>query len=282
VRRAGRDPNGDEPDGDLGLKEGADVFDVDRYLQRIGCGGQTGVDIATLRKLQRNHLMAIPYNSAAYDLADGVHIVDLDDSAIFETSIVQGRGGACYHLNRLFHRLLRELGYDVTLLAGSTAEGWENFGTDIEHMFNRVCLDGDEWLVDVGYPGPTYVEPLLVCDTVQPQYGSQFRLVDHQSGIAVQRRAAATRWSVVYTFTMTPRQWSDWKELEDNFREILSDSGRADTQEILCGRTFQNGQVVLRQRRYLTVRNGREQVRTITDDDEHRMLLSRVLSGDLD
>lgn len=258
------------------------MFDVDGYLRRIGCGGETGVDIATLRKLQRNHLMAIPYSSVAYDLADGVHVVDLDDDAIFETSIVEGRGGACYHLNRLFHRLLRELGYDVTLMAGSTAEGRDAFGTDIEHMFGRVRLDGADWLVDVGYPGPTYVEPLLVADTVQSQYGSQFRLVPRESGFALQRRGAVTRWSVVYTFTMKPRQWSDWKELEDNFREILADPERDDTHEILCGRACANGQVFLRQRRYLTVRNGREQVRTITEDDEHRMLLSRILSGDLD
>lgn len=257
------------------------MFDVDRYLQRIGCAGESGVDSATLRRLQRNHLMAIPYSSLAYDLADGPHIVDLDDDAIFETSIAEGRGGACYHLNRLFHRLLRELGYDVTLVAGSTAEGRDNFGTDVEHMFNRVSLDGEDWLVDVGYPGPTYVEPLPVSDTVRSQYGSQFRLVEHESGMALQRRGAATRWGVVYTFSLKPRQWSDWKELEDNFREILADSARTGTREILCGRAVEDGQVFMRQRRYLTVRNGREQVRTITDDDEHRMLLSRILSGDL-
>nr|AXL06022.1 3-amino-5-hydroxybenzoic acid synthase [uncultured bacterium] len=225
--------------------------------------------------------MAIPYNSTAYDLADGVSIVDLDDDAVFDRSILQGRGGACYHLNRLFHRLLRELGYEVTLVAGSTAEGRDNFGTDVEHMFNRVSLDGDEWLVDVGYPGPSYVEPLLVTTTVQAQYGSQFRLVDHEAGFALQRRGPATRWSVVYTFSLTPRDWSDWKELEDNFRAILADSGRTDTQEILCGRAFEEGLAFMRQRRYLTVRNGREQVRTITDDDEHRMLLARILSDDL-
>lgn len=257
------------------------MFDVDRYLQRIGCAGQTGVDLATLRRLQKHHLMAIPYSSVAYDLADGVHIVDLDDDAIFETSIAEGRGGACYHLNRLFHLLLRELGYDVTLLAGSTAEGRDNFGTDIEHMFNRVLLAGEDWLVDVGYPGPTYVEPLPVTAGVSTQYGSQFRLVDDDTGIALRRRGPATRWSSLYTFTMRPRQWSDWKELEDNFREILATPGRDDTQEILCGRAFENGQVFMRQRRYLTVRNGREQVRTITDDDEHRTLLAGILSGDL-
>ncbi|MFB9609947.1 arylamine N-acetyltransferase [Kutzneria kofuensis] len=240
----------------------------------------TGVDLETLRTLQKRHLMAIPYNSLAYSVDDGIEIVDLDDDEVFEKTIVDGQGGACYHLNRMFHRLLAELGYDVSLLAGSTAEGRQNFGTDIEHMFNRVTLDGDEWLVDVGYPGPTYVEPVRVGDEVQRQYGSQFRIVDHEGGFALQRRGAATRWGVTYTFTTKARQWSDWKELEDNFRELVADSGRTDTQEVLCGRAFGDGQVFLRQRRHLTVRNGREQVRTITDDNEHRMLLDRILSGD--
>lgn len=256
------------------------MFDVDGYLRRIGCAGETGVDIATLRRLQKHHLMAVPYSSLAYDLADGPHIVDLDDDDLYGTSIAEGRGGACYHLNRLFHRLLQELGYDVTLLAGTTAEGRDNFGTDIEHMFNKVTLDGDDWLVDVGYPGPVYVEPLLVSGAVQSQYGNQFRLVEHEAGMALQRRGAVTRWGVVYTFSLKPRQWSDWKVLEDNFRAILSDPGRDDTREVLCGRAVENGQVFMRQRRYLTVHNGREQVRTITDDDEHRVLLSRILSGD--
>src|SRR6266511_3158608 len=130
------------------------MFDVGTYLRRIGCAGATGVNLETLRTLQRKHLMAIPYSSLAYDLADGVDIVDLDDDVVFERTIADGHGGACYHLNRLFFRLLSELGYDVTLLAGNTAEGRQNFGTDVEHMFCRVTLDGDAWLVDVGYPGP--------------------------------------------------------------------------------------------------------------------------------
>jgi amide synthase len=180
---------------------------------------------------------------------------------------------------RLFFRLLRELGYDVTLMAGYTAEGRENFGVDVEHMFSRVALDGDEWLVDVGYPGPSYIEPLLISGTVQTQYGCQYRLVDHEPEITLQRRGAVSRWSVPYTFTMKSRQWSDWKELEDRLREILSDTGRNDGQEILFGRTFENGQVVMKGRRYLTVRDGREQVRTIMDDGEHRVLISSILSG---
>lgn len=256
------------------------MFDVDRYLKRIGCAGETGVDIATLRKLHKNHLMTIPYNGATQDFSDGPSLVDLDEDATFETSVVQGRGGTCFQLNRLFARLLTELGYDVTLMAASTAEGWEVSGLDVEHMFNRVTLDGEQWLVDVGYPGPSYIEPLLVSDAVQSQYGCQFRLVERGSRIALQRRGRITRWSVVYSFTMTPREWSDWKDMEDFLvREITADTGPQDGTKILCGRTLDNGQVVLKGRRHLTVRDGREEIRTITDDAEHERLVSHMLSG---
>ncbi|MEV0442022.1 arylamine N-acetyltransferase [Streptomyces spectabilis] len=280
------------------------MFDVGNYLQRIGCGTETGVDAGSLRKLHKNHLMAIPYNGAAQDLRDGIRLVDLDEDAVFETSVVDGHGGTCFQLARLFHRLLGELGYDVTLMAGSTAEGRENFGLDVEHMFSRVALDGEEWLVDVGYPGPNYIEPLRITDAVQSQYGCQYRLVENGSGFALQRRGRVSRWSVVYTFTTTPRRWSDWKELEEYlnreyaaaptaadacpiargtdriFGEIEAATGAHGGQGVLCGRTFDNGQVVLKGRRYLTVRDGREEVRTIKDDDEHRDLVFRILSGD--
>lgn len=256
------------------------MFDADRYLERIGCAGQSGVDIATLRTLHKNHLRTIPYNGATQDFSDGLRLVDLDEDATFEASVVQGRGGTCFQLNRLFARLLTELGYDVTLMAASTAEGWEASGIDVEHMFNRVFLDGEEWLVDVGYPGPSYIEPLLVSDAVQSQYGCQYRLVERGSRIALQRRGRITRWSVVYSFTMTPREWSDWKDMEEFLvREIGADTGPQDGTKILCGRSLDNGQVVLKGRRHLTVRDGREEVRTITDDAEHERLVSHLLSG---
>lgn len=257
------------------------MFDVDDYLRRIGCPGETSRDIATLRKLHKGHLMAIPYNGAGDDLGDDVRFVDVDEGAIYETSVINGQGGSCFQLNRLFYRLLQELGYDVTLMAAVTAEGRENIGVEAEHMFSRVALDSGEWLVDVGYPGPSYLEPLLVTDSVQTQYGCQYRLLERDSEVVLQRRGAITRWSVVYSFSMKARQWSDWKDLEDRVRELLSDAGRTDGKEILFGRTFENGQVVMKGRRYLIVRDGREQVRTILDDGEHQMLISHILSGAL-
>lgn len=258
------------------------MLDTDLYLRRIGCDGQTRVDIETLRTLHKRHLMAIPYTIAAQDFTDGINLIDFDEDAVFETAVVEGRGGTCFQLNRLFFRLLGALGYDVSLMAASTAEGMENFGTEIEHMFIRVALDGDEWLVDVGYPGPSYLEPLLVSDAVQTQYGCQYRLVEKGDGeFALQRRGRVSRWSVVYTFRLLARRWEDWKALEDRARENPAPPPEGDMQGVLYGRAFENGQAVLKGRRHLTVRDGRERVRTVVDDTEHRELVAAIASGDL-
>ncbi|TKA01418.1 arylamine N-acetyltransferase [Actinacidiphila oryziradicis] len=288
------------------------MFDVTGYLERIGCGGETSVGLESLRRLHKNHLMSLPYNGDIQDLRDGIKLVDIDEDEMFDTCVASGMGGTCFHLARMFNRLLRELGYDVTLMASYTAEGRENFGLDVEHMFNLVTLEGRQWLVDVGYPGPSFLEPLSVSDKVQTQYGCQYRLVEHEEGFALQRRGRVSRWSTVYTFVMKPRKWSDWRDLEIHlnrefasyfepgeaqesevdtacaisrgtdrlFEEIEADMKSRNRHEVLCGRTFENGQVVLKGRRYLTVRDGREEVRTITDDEEHDRLISSILSGD--
>ncbi len=149
-------------------------------------------------------------------------------------------------------------------------------------MFTRVAVSGDEWLVDVGYPGPSYIEPLLVSGAAQEQYGCQYQLVDHAGEITLKRRGRVTPWSDVYTFTMKARQWSDWKEFETRVREISSNVKSHQAQSVLCGRAVEDGQVVLKGRRYLTVRDGKEQVRSITKNDEHQTLISRILTGALD
>lgn len=261
------------------------MFDAGVYLRRIGCGGEKSINIQSLRALHKNHLMAIPYDIAGQSHTGAVNLVDLDEDELFEASIVDGRGGNCFQLSRLFFRLLGELGYDVSLMAAGTAEGLLNFGTDVEHMFSRVALDGDEWLVDVGYPGPSFLEPLLVCDQVQTQYSCQYRLVglagSDDGRIALQRRSRVSRWAVVYTFRLKARQFSEWRDLESRIRSNPPerDQAHANAQGVLCGRSFDNGQVVLKGRRHLTVRDGREQARTIVDDNEHKALVSGILSG---
>lgn len=61
-------------------------------------------------------------------------------------------GGTCYANNPHFYRLLRHLGYDVTLCGADMSR------PDV-HVVSTVRLPGREYLVDVGYAAP-FFEPL--------------------------------------------------------------------------------------------------------------------------
>jgi amide synthase len=228
--------------------------------------------------------MTVPFNFSTRDSSGQINFVNLDEDELFEKVVVEGQGGTCWQSNRLFYRLLGELGYDVTLMAASTVEGRTSYGIEIEHMFIRAALDGDEWLVDVGYPGPSYLQPLLVSDAVQTQYGCQYRLADKGDGqFDLERCGQTGRWSGIYTFRLLARQWEDWSELEHRARQYPAPppTPKSKIQNALYGRAFENGQVVLKGRRYLTVRDGQETVRTIVDNNEHGELVAAILSGNL-
>jgi len=242
------------------------------------------VNIETLGVLHKKHLMAVPFNFSTRDSSGQINFVNLDEDELFEKVVLGGQGGTCWQVNRLFYRLLGELGYDVTLMAASTAEGRTSYGIDIEHMFIRAALGDDEWLVDVGYPGPSYLQPLLVSDVVQTQFGCRYRLADRGDGqFDLERCGQAGRWSGVYTFRLLARRWEDWRELENRARQHPAPPPtlKASIQNALYGRALENGQVVLKGRRYLMVRDGQESVRTIIDNNEHKELVAAILSGEV-
>ncbi|MEU3900725.1 arylamine N-acetyltransferase [Streptomyces sp. NPDC045251] len=265
------------------------VFDAEEYLRCIGHEGGTGQpkpDLDTLRALHKKHLMAIPYNSVSSltrppsRRGTGVDLVDIDEDATFDAVIAEGHGGGCIQLSRLFFRLLREVGFDAALIGGSTVEGAQLFGTDVEHMLVLVTLDGERWLVDVGYAGPSFLEPLRVGEEIQVQYGVQYRLVEDAGHLVLRRCARGGRWHVVYRFTLTVREPAAWSEFEGKVNEKLAATEPgAGGGMLLCSRAVDDGQAILKGRRYLTVRDGREQVRTLVDNAEYENLAAGILTG---
>jgi amide synthase len=262
------------------------MFDVDAYLRRIGHEGETKPDLGTLRALHKKHLMAIPYNSVvsltrppSRRRGGGVDLVDIDEDTTFDVVIAEGNGGGCIQLSRLFFRLLRELGFDVALIGGSTVEGAQVFGTEVEHMLVLVTLDDERWLVDVGYAGPSFLEPLRVGEEIQVQYGVQYRLVADAGSLVLRRRAQGGRWHIVYRFTLTVREPAAWSEFEAKVNANLAAAEPGAGGLMLCSRALRDGQAILKGRRYLTVRDGHEQVRTLIDTTEYENLAAGILTG---
>ncbi len=109
-----------------------------QYLQRISYGGPLSATLATLRSLQRAHLLAIPFENLDVQLEEEP---SLDIDRIYEKIVTGGRGGWCYEMNALFAWALRELGFSVDLIGA--AVGREKRGADAEmnHLALIVTLE---------------------------------------------------------------------------------------------------------------------------------------------
>jgi amide synthase len=243
------------------------AFDTDKYLAALGFDGTPRVDVETLRTLHKLHLIAIPYDSS-WNSARGLSIwsdIDVDLDAVFAAIVVGGRGGNCYELNGLFRHLLAEIGFTTALVSGGIRQVDGTFGPDLEHVFTRVDLDGRTWLVDVGFVGPSYLEPLPLDDAEHEQYGATFRTVADGDRLVVQRRAQVGDWLPVYRFSPEPKDVSAWSGDQEELAEFARRLVGAGT--VIRGRAHETGQRILIGRRYLQTDNGHDQVKVLVKQD---------------
>src|SRR6266540_1131840 len=105
-------------------------MDIQAYLCRIHYRGGLAPTAAILRELHRAHLLTVPFENL--DIHLGRPIL-LDQEALFDKIVTRRRGGFCYELNGLFALLLRELGFDVTLLSAGVAHADGGFGPEFDH-----------------------------------------------------------------------------------------------------------------------------------------------------
>jgi N-hydroxyarylamine O-acetyltransferase len=146
---------------------------VDEYLARLGVSSAPAADLDWLRRLQRAHLEAVPFENSSVLRGEPIVLVQ----PLLVAKVVGGRGGFCFELNGAFAWLLGELGFDVALLPGRF---WSDsgLGPANEHLALRVVVDGEAWLVDVG-AGFSFREPLrLAIGPEQVDPSGRFRLVE--------------------------------------------------------------------------------------------------------
>src|SRR5262245_33969275 len=130
-------------------------MDVQTYLNRIEYSGSRTPGFETLRQLHLAHLLTVPFENLSIHAREPIV---LNDAALFQKIVTRRRGGFCYELNGLFSALLRELGFDVSMLSAQVARDDGEFTPDFAHMTLLVSLEKDRWLADVGF-GDSFVEP---------------------------------------------------------------------------------------------------------------------------
>ena len=101
-------------------------MDVDQYLERINSLNLKEYSVQNLFRLQKNHLLNIPFENLDVHLGNRL---ECNLEKIYDKVIVKKRGGIFCELNYLFSWLLKQLGYNVNMMSCKAYRAKSNFWT---------------------------------------------------------------------------------------------------------------------------------------------------------
>src|SRR6476661_1145513 len=102
---------------------GADAFDLDGWLSRIGLQRPLTPTLETLRAVVAAHATTVPFENI--DVLLG-RVPRLDLASLQRKIVASGRGGYCFELNTLLRAGLMELGFNVTGLIARVIRGLDS------------------------------------------------------------------------------------------------------------------------------------------------------------
>jgi N-hydroxyarylamine O-acetyltransferase len=243
-------------------------MDLQAYLKRINYQGEQFPVIETLRNLQLAHLLSVPFENLS--IHNNQPIV-LEDEALFNKIVLQKRGGFCYELNGLFAAMLRQLGFQVTMLSAGVARPDGEFGPDFDHMTLLVSLQ-DRWLVDVGF-GDSFREPLLLDSReAQVQGERAYRIDEAGDYLLLSESAAGSDWKTQFRFTLKSHEYADYLQM-CHFHQTSPESHF--TRQRICSRAKPDGRVTLSDMRLIETTGSERKERMLQDEAEYHLVLER-------
>ena len=212
---------------------------VDAWLSRLALSSDLPVTLDSLTTITRAHLDRIPFENLTVFCGD---VPDISLDALAEKILRQRRGGYCVELNPLLCAGLRALGFDARLRMARVL--WQR---DVpgphSHCLCLVRIGGDEYLVDVGFGGPSPTAPLLLGSD-----GPDLRIAPRDGlGTVLSRQVGRGDWRDLYAFTdelttMSDVQAGNWlaATLPGSLftRTLIVTRHSGDMRLVLDGRTF--------------------------------------------
>jgi len=185
------------------------VFDLEAYFARIGYAGPRPPSLVSLQEIQLRHTRTMPFENLDPLLGRPVH---LDAAALQRKMIAGGRGGYCFEQNSLLRFALEAMGFEVRGLAARVL--W-NVSAGVvmprTHMLLQTIIEGEPWLVDAGFGGPTPTAPLrLVADAAQETPHERYRLTESDGNFVLHIEVGGT-WRPLYGFDMAECLDVDYK-----------------------------------------------------------------------
>lgn len=241
-------------------------MNVSAYLARIGYTGTVTPTVETLTQLHRAHMFTVPFENL--DIALGRKIV-CDETAFVRKIVDRRRGGFCYELNGGLAGLLRELGFQVTLLSAQVPHQDGTDSPEFDHMALRVDLD-EPWLADVGF-GDSFVEPLRLKPGIeQPQHGWIYRLVEKQGTFDMERCEPGGSWKRQYSFTLLPRRLEEFAPM-CHYHQTSPESPF--TRKSVCSKATACGRITIAERKLIVTADGEKRESMLSSDEEWQAAL---------
>jgi N-hydroxyarylamine O-acetyltransferase len=243
---------------------------VKEYLDRIGANSsELKTDLATLKLLQRRHLLAVPFENLDIHWKRPIVL----DVAKFYTKIVGARrGGFCYELNGLFNELLRSLGFQTRLISARVFGGAEReHGPEFDHAAIIVSIGSEKYLADVGF-GAFTAEPLrFVPGEKQQDSNGIFVIRKYDDEYFEVAKLDGSSWKSEYIFKDIARELSDFAEMCD-FQQYSPDSHF--TKGKLCSIMTDTGRKTLTERSFLVTRGMEKKETPVNAEAEFNELLA--------
>ena len=167
---------GESPDNKPGL---ATRHPLDAYFERIRYDGDVKPTLETLRALQRQHVLNVPFENLDVQLG---RPLTTDPEAALDKIVFRGRGGWCYEQNGLFGWILSKLGFSVTRVAAAVMRLDRGPVSSANHLCLIVGIPeraDRRYLADVGFGG-SLIDPLQLAETddVQAPFRVGLRRLD--------------------------------------------------------------------------------------------------------
>lgn len=182
---------------------------LDAYFSRIEYTGSKDINAETLKKLQLQHFITIPYEILDIHLSGKVI---LNPEVVEDKIVNKGRGGFCYESNLLFMYALQTIGYDVTAVSARTRwQKQEDQMSPLTHLVLLVNVQDRTWLCDVGFSVCTSPVPLLLDIEEEQQTPLEKHRILKRSDYYVHQMYSLDAWHDCFFFTRERSYPMDWE-----------------------------------------------------------------------
>lgn len=245
------------------------MFSTADYLNRINITSAPSPTLSSLRKIQYQHLLHIPFENL--DIHYNNPII-LQPDKLFDKVINNHRGGFCFELNGLLYELLTQLGFQAKRISARVHQEGEEFSPDFDHLALIVTIKEIDWLVDVGFGDFAYA-PLNI-SLRDPQQGPRgtFRIKEHEPGmLLVQHQDEKGKWIHDYIFSTAPQSLKAFNK-RCHFHQTSEKSHFS--KKKICSKATPEGRITVTDKELKIKRQNDTQKYNISDNKEFKQLIA--------